>query len=119
MVLMCSGAGAGAGLGGRRQHRRLPAEGRGGRATATTCCANNLSFLVFDIADFNGPAVGGDFFVSVGSFVEVGVGLGYYQRTVPTVYDRFVDEDGTEIEQDMKLRDHARDAHGAAVPAEP
>ena len=64
----------------------------------------NLSFLDFDLADFNGVSVGGDFAVSLGSFVEVGAGLNYYQRSVPTVYSRFVDEDGTEIESDMKLR---------------
>lgn len=64
----------------------------------------NLSFLDFDLADFNGVSVGGDFGVSLGSFIEVGAGLNYYQRTVPTVYSRFVDEDGTEIESDMKLR---------------
>lgn len=66
--------------------------------------ANNLSFLSFDLADFNGVMVGGDYFISAGSFLEFGVGLGYYQRTVPSVYDRFVDTDGTEIEQDLKLR---------------
>ena len=64
----------------------------------------NLSFLDFDLADFNGVSVGGDFAVSLGSCVEVGAGLNYYQRSVPTVYSRFVDEDGTEIESDMKLR---------------
>ncbi len=66
--------------------------------------ASNLSFLSFDLSDFNGVMVGGDYFISAGSFIEVGVGVGYYQRTVPTVYDRFVDTDGTEIEQDLKLR---------------
>ena len=64
----------------------------------------NLTFLDFDLADFNGVSVGGDFAVSLGSFVEVGAGLNYYQRTVPTIYSRFVDEDGTEIESDLKLR---------------
>ncbi len=64
----------------------------------------NLSFLEFDLADFNGVTAGGDFAISVGSFVEVGAGVNFYQRTVPTVYSRFVDEDGTEIESDLKLR---------------
>jgi len=64
----------------------------------------NLSFLLFDIGDFNGPVIGGDYLISAGSFVEVGVGLGFYQRTVPSVYADLVDEDGTEIEQDLKLR---------------
>ncbi|MCC6163486.1 MAG: hypothetical protein IT182_09075 [Acidobacteria bacterium] len=64
----------------------------------------NLSFLVFDLADFNGGTVGGDVAVSLGSFVEVGAGLNFYARTVPTIYDRYVDDDGTEIDSDMKLR---------------
>ena len=64
----------------------------------------NLSFLDFDLADFNGVSIGGDFAVSLGSFVEVGAGVNFYQRTVPTVYAEFVDEDGTEIESDLKLR---------------
>lgn len=66
--------------------------------------AENLSFLLFDIKDFNGAMVGGDYYISIGSFVEVGGGVGFYQRTVPSVYARFVDEDGTEIDQDLKLR---------------
>lgn len=64
----------------------------------------NLSFLEFDLADFHGLSAGGDISISVGSFIEVGAGLNFYQRTVPTVYSRFVDDDGTEIESDMKLR---------------
>lgn len=64
----------------------------------------NLSFLEFDLADFHGLSAGGDVSISVGSFIEVGAGLNFYQRTVPTVYSRFVDDDGTEIESDMKLR---------------
>lgn len=64
----------------------------------------NLSFLEFDLADFHGLSAGGDVAVSVGSFLEVGAGLNFYQRTVPTVYSRFVDDDGTEIESDLKFR---------------
>lgn len=64
----------------------------------------NLSFLAFDLDEFDGLSVGGDFAISLGSFIEVGAGLNYYQRTVPTVYADFVDDDGSEIESDMKLR---------------
>ncbi len=66
--------------------------------------SNNLSFLSFDLADFNGLVIGGDYLVSIGSFVEAGVGVGFYQRTVPSLYSDFVDSDGSEIEQDLKLR---------------
>ena len=64
----------------------------------------NLSFLAFDLDDFNGFTFGGDFGVSVGSFVEVAAGVNYYSASVPAVYLRFVDEDGTEIDSDLKLR---------------
>ena len=30
--------------------------------------------------------------------------LGYYSRTVPSVYEDFVDDDGTELQQDLRLR---------------
>ncbi len=64
----------------------------------------NLTFLDFYLDDFDSASAGGDFSVSVGSFIEVGAGLNYYKATVPTVYSRFVDSDGTEIESDLKLR---------------
>lgn len=77
--------------------------GADGRATDDVLY-QNLDFLAFDIGDFNGATVGGEFLLGVGDFVEVGVGASFYQRTVPSVYADFVDRDGTEIEQDLKLR---------------
>jgi len=65
---------------------------------------NNRSFLLFEINEFDGATFGGDFSVSLGSFVEVGAGLNYYQRTVPSINDKFVDEDGSEIFMEMKQR---------------
>ena len=64
----------------------------------------NLDFLSFDLEDFNGLTVGGEFLLGLGDYVEAGVGAGFYQRTVPSVYADFFDSDGTEIEQDLKLR---------------
>jgi opacity protein-like surface antigen len=64
----------------------------------------NRGFLIFDLEDFNGFTFGGEFLVGLGNFVEAGVGAGYYQKTVPSVYADFVDSDGTEIDQDLKLR---------------
>jgi hypothetical protein len=64
----------------------------------------NLPYLAFEVDDFNGGFIGADWGMGVGNFVEVGVGAGYYQRTVPSVYREFIDEDGTEIYQDLKLR---------------
>ena len=64
----------------------------------------NLNFLWFDPEDFDGGTVNGDLMFGLGRFAEVGVGAGYYQRTVPSVYARSVHGDGTEIYQELKLR---------------
>ena len=64
----------------------------------------NLNSLVFDIKDFNGATVGAEWLVPIGKFVEGGAGLSFYRRTVPSVYDCCVDIDGTEIDQDLRLR---------------
>jgi len=64
----------------------------------------DLQSLEFEIGDFNGPLVNGEWLIAVGDRVELGFGVGFYQRTVPSVYADFIDSDGTEIEQDLKLR---------------
>jgi hypothetical protein len=64
----------------------------------------NLNTFAFDLGDFSGATFGGEWAVGLGDFVEVGAGVGYYRRTVPSVYWDLVDSDGTEIEQDLKLR---------------
>jgi hypothetical protein len=77
--------------------------GEDGRAR-TDVLDNNLDFLAYNLNDFNGPAVGGEWLFGLGNFFEGGLGTGYYSRTVPTVYLDFVNTNGTEIEQDLKLR---------------
>lgn len=64
----------------------------------------NRNALIFDIDDFNGASVGAEWLVPVGEYFEVGGGLGFYRRTVPSIYEEFVDDDGTEIDQDLRLR---------------
>jgi outer membrane protein W len=77
--------------------------GEDGRASSDVL-VNNRDFLVFDIKDFNGATVGGDWLFGLGDRFEGGLGAGYYTRTVPAVYLEFVNNNGTEIEQDIKLR---------------
>lgn len=60
--------------------------------------------LLFEIADFNGGHVEGEWLVALGRHVELGAGIGYYRRTVPSIYRGLVRPDGSEIEQDLKLR---------------
>ena len=64
----------------------------------------DLQSLAFEVKDFNGPLVMGEWLFAFGDRVEFGVGAGFFQRTVPSVYADFIDSDGSEIEQDLKLR---------------
>jgi opacity protein-like surface antigen len=64
---------------------------------------NNLDFLTFNIEDFNGATAGGEYLVGMGDFLEAGLGVGIYKRTVPSFYT-FKNEDGFSIDQDLKLR---------------
>jgi hypothetical protein len=78
-------------------------KGEGGRADGDVLEVNR-QYLLFDFGNFNGFLVGGDWSVSLGEYFEAGAGFGYYQATVPTVYAEWVNEDGSEIQQDLKLR---------------
>jgi hypothetical protein len=64
----------------------------------------NRNFLEFEVSDFSGPTVGAEWLVPLGGFFEAGAGVGFSRRTVPSVYAAFVDVDGSEIEQDLRLR---------------
>ncbi len=64
----------------------------------------NLNLFAFRLDDFNGGSVGGSWNLALGDHLEVSLGLGYYQRTVPSVYNDYADMDGGEIAQDFRLR---------------
>jgi len=57
-----------------------------------------------DIGEFNNVTVGGEWLFGLNRYVEGGLGIGFYQSTVPTVYTDLVNTNGTDIEQDLKLR---------------
>src|SRR5437667_43250 len=65
---------------------------------------HNANFLTFDVKDFNGATVGAEWLVGMTDLFDAGIGLGFYQRTTPSVYTRRTFEDQSEIEQDLKLR---------------
>jgi hypothetical protein len=65
----------------------------------------NRDFLFFDIRDFNTASVGGEWLFPLGQYIEGGMGVSFSTRTVPSVYQDFVDPDGTEVDQDLKLRE--------------
>ena len=66
--------------------------------------AENLGLFAFGLDQFNSGSVGAEWLVGLGEYVEAGFGVGFYRQTVLSVYDDFVNVDGTEIEQDFNLR---------------
>ena len=60
--------------------------------------------LAFEIKDFNSATFGAEWLIGVSDYLEAGVGAGFYQRTVPSVYLNVINNNGREIEQDLKLR---------------
>jgi opacity protein-like surface antigen len=60
--------------------------------------------LLFDVKDFNGATIGGEWLFGLTEYLEAGLGAGFYQRTVPSIYEQKIRDDGGEIEQDLKLR---------------
>lgn len=64
----------------------------------------NRSLYLFDFKDFNTASLGAEYLVGVGEFFEAGAGIGLTNRGVDTIYADFVRPDGSEIEQQLKLR---------------
>jgi opacity protein-like surface antigen len=64
----------------------------------------NLNYHAFDIRDFDGFTFSGEWLVPLGQFLEAGIGVGYFQNTMHSVYLDYVNADGSEIPQDFKLR---------------
>jgi hypothetical protein len=64
----------------------------------------NSNFLTFNVDDFHGATFGGEWLVGISDMFDAGLGLGFYQNSSPAVYTNLVNSNGTEIEQDLKLR---------------
>jgi hypothetical protein len=58
----------------------------------------------FDIGQFNGVMVGGEWLVNLGRNAEAGLGIGFYQKTVPALDSFNSFPSGDAIVQDLKLR---------------
>ena len=72
--------------------------------TSGDVLVNNLDFLAFRLTDFATGSVNGEWEFPLNDRVAASFGLGFSTRTVPSVYAKFVQDDRTEIEQDLKLR---------------
>jgi hypothetical protein len=64
----------------------------------------NSTFLLFDFDDFNGASVGGEWLFPLARHIEGGIGVSFSSQTVPSIYFDFVDPNGTEVDQDLRLR---------------
>lgn len=60
--------------------------------------------LVFEIGDFSGAMVGGEWLVAIGDRFEAGAGVTVSRRTVPTVHGRAFDAGGAAIPRTLALR---------------
>jgi hypothetical protein len=65
---------------------------------------NGQYSLDVDVNDFSGFTIGAEWLIGITRNVEAGLGLGYYSKTVNSVYAQLVEDNGTEIEQDLRLR---------------
>jgi opacity protein-like surface antigen len=74
-----------------------------GRTPDDVLTANSV-FLAFDFHNFNGATIGGEWLFGLGDHFDGGLGVGYYQKTVPSVYFDLVNANGSEISQDLRLR---------------
>jgi hypothetical protein len=64
----------------------------------------NRSIYLFDFNDFNSASLGAEYLVDIGEYLEAGAGIGFTSRGVDTIYEDFERPDGSEIEQQLKLR---------------
>src|SRR5258705_12461284 len=72
--------------------------------SADDVLVNNLDFLAFSLTDFTTGSVNGEWEFPLNDRVAASLGLGFSTRTVPSVYADLVEDDRTEIEQDLHLR---------------
>ena len=66
------------------------------------CCLENP--LAFNVGDFKGGTLGAEYLVGLGEFFDAGLGVGYYKRSVPSVYLDLINANGREIQQNLRLR---------------
>ena len=77
--------------------------GEDGRVDGDIMIAD-LDDLAFEVNNFNGFVVNGEWLFTLGKYFESGVAVGYYKRSVDSVYRGLVNADGSEIQQTLKFR---------------
>ena len=86
-------------------------KGEESRASGDVLVANkclDVTFVcepqLFDIDDFGGGTFGAEYIVGLGRFLEASGGIGYTHSSVPAIYERFQDVDGSEIDSELTLK---------------
>jgi opacity protein-like surface antigen len=64
----------------------------------------NRPYEPLTVKDFNDVTFGGEYLFRATDFIEAGVSLSYYGKTVHTFYSDLVNTDGSEIEQRLTLK---------------
>jgi hypothetical protein len=64
----------------------------------------NKSYLAFDIDDLGGFYGEAAWSIELGKYFEAAIGGGYYQGMAPSVYLDYVNDNGREIYQELRLR---------------
>ena len=64
----------------------------------------DLDDLAFDFDDLHSVTYGGEYLFGLNRFLEIGGGVGFSSGTIRSVYRDFVNSNGAEIKQDLKLR---------------
>lgn len=59
---------------------------------------------VIEVNDFSNVTIGAEWLIGITRNVEAGLGVGYYSKTVESVYAHLIEDDDTEIAQDLRLR---------------
>ena len=61
-------------------------------------------FLAYRFGRFTAPTIGGEWLIGLSDKFDAGLGIGFYQRTVPAVDANFVNANGTDVVSNLKLR---------------
>jgi hypothetical protein len=72
--------------------------------TSNDVLVRDQQFLTFRIKDFDGFTFGGEWLVGLSNYFDAGLGVGYYQETVPAVDTNFVNANGSDVRANLKLR---------------
>ena len=74
------------------------------RGAGNDVLVRDQDFLAFRLDRFRAPTVGGEWLIGLGDIFDAGLGVGFYQRTVPAVDAKFVNANGSEVVSNLKLR---------------